>query len=823
MANWLPNLLQDARYGFRMLRKAPGVMAVVVIALGLGVGANVAIFSIVNGFLLRPLPVPNPEQITILAIQEKNAPVGSSGFSYPELLDFRAQAEPFSDVFGLVLSSVQLSSDGRHEQSFANYVSGTFFSGLGLNPAQGRLILPSDGETPGQPILAVLDYLYWQRRFQGDPSVVGRQIRINGRSATIIGIAPREFRGMFPLFETDVYLPMSAIATEEDANVFWNSRDRHRILAFGRLRAGTSPRRAQSSLDVISARLAQQYPATDKWFTVRAVPEKSARPIPYANSSFVAMSGLFLALAGMVLLLACMNVENILLARGTARQREMGVRAALGAGRGRLISQMLTESVMLAGLGGGVGIVLGIWANRWTNSIHLQNIPLQLDSNLDWRVLAFAATAVIATGIIVGLAPALRASSTEVNVALHEGAQTSRFNVKASSIRNFLVVTQVAGSLVLLIAAGLFVRSLLKVQQFNLGFDPDHVLNVAVDPHEIGYDEARTTEFYRIVEAKMAALPGAQAVSMASYVPMGGFPTGVAVSVEGRPTPAGQQAPHVLYNCVDPRYFATMRIGILRGREFTDADDDRAPRVAMINQTMAENFWSHEDPIGKRFSMNGAAGPFVEVIGVTRDGKYQAVAEDAQAFFYVPLAQHFVSKRVLQIRTLVPPESLASPVAGIISAEAPELSIIASQTMKQFLEGALGFFGFRLAATLAAALGVIGLVLAVVGVYGVVSFTVSLRTREVGIRMALGAAARDILKLIWLQGARLVVLGVAIGIPAAWPLTRAIAHRMAGISASDPVTYVAVAVGLLSVVLAACWIPARRAMKVDPMVALRYE
>ena len=823
LANWLANLIQDARYGFRVLRKSPGVTAVVIIALGLGVGANVAIFSIVNGFLLRPLPVPNPEQITILAIQEKNAPVGSSGFSYPEFLDFRGQAETFSDVFGLVLSSVQLSSDGRPEQSFANYVSGTFFSGLGLNPAQGRLILPSDGEAPGQPILAVLDYLYWQRRFKGDPGVVGREIRINGKSATIIGIAPREFHGMFPLFETDVYLPMSAISTEEDAHVFWNSRDRRRILAFGRLRAGTSLQQAQSSLDVISARLAQQYPATDKWFTVRAVPEKSARPIPYANSSFVAISGLFLALAGMVLLLACMNVENILLARGTARQREMGVRAALGAGPGRLISQMLTESVMLAGLGGGVGIILGLWANRWTNSIHLQNIPLQLDSTLDWRVLAFAAAAVIATGIIVGLAPALRASSTEVNVALHEGAQPNRFSVSPSVIRNFLVVTQVAGSLVLLIAAGLFVRSLWKVQQFDLGFDPDHVLNVAVDPHEIGYDDARTTEFYREVEAKVAALPGVQSVSTASYVPMGGFPTGIAVSVEGRSTPAGQQAPHVLYNCVDPGYFATMRIGILRGREFTDADNEQAPRVAMINQTMAEKFWPHEDPIGKRFSMNGAAGPFAEVIGVTRNGKYQAVGEDAQAFFYVPVAQNFVSKRVLQIRTLVPPESLASPVAGITSAAAPELSIIDSEAMKQFLEGALGFFAFRLAAKLAGALGVIGLVLAVVGVYGVVSFTVSLRPREVGIRMARGADAWDILKLIWLQGARLVVLGAAIGIPAAWALTRAIAHRMAGISASDPVTYIAVAVGLLSVVLVACWIPARRAMKVDPMVALRYE
>lgn len=823
MANWIGVLIQDIRYGLRMLRKAPAVTTAVVIALALGVGANIAIFSMVNGFLLRPLPVSAPDQITILAIQEKNAPTGSSGFSYPEFSDFRAQAGAFSHVFGLVLSAVQVTDEGRPDQSFANYVSGNFFTALGVNPARGRLIMPGEGEAPGQPTLAVLDYLYWQRRFKGDPSVVGRQVRINGKTATIIGIAPRQFHGMFPLFETDVYLTMSAISLEENANVFWSSRDRRRILAFGRLKPEMSLQQAQTSLDVISGRLAQEYPATDKWFTVSAIPEKSARPIPYANSSFVAISGLFLALAGMVLLLACLNVENILLARGTARQREMGVRAALGAGRGRLIRQMLTESVMLASLGGSVGILLGVVANRWTNSIHLRNIPLQLDSTLDWRVFTFAGAAVILTGIIVGLVPALRASSAEVNIALHEGAQTNRFSANPSSVRNFLVVVQVAGSLVLLIAAGLFVRSLLKVEHFDLGFDPDHILNVIVDPHEIGYDEARTTAFYREVEAGIEALPGVQSVSLASYVPMAGFPTGVAVSIEGHAIRQGQQVPHVLYNAVDPGYFSTMRIGVLRGRDFSDADNETEPRVAMINQTMAERFWPHENPIGKRFGMNGEAGSFVEVVGVTHDGKYQAVGEDPQPFFYLPIAQNFVSKRALQIRSSVTPESLAKPVARLISTAAPGLSIIDCETMQQFLEGALGFFAFRLAATLAGGLGIIGLVLALVGVYGVVSLTVSLRTREVGIRMALGADSREILKLIWLQGVRLVILGVAIGIPAAWALTRAMTHVIAGISASDPVTYLGVSLALLVVTLVACWIPARRAIKVDPMAALRYE
>jgi predicted permease len=820
---WLEQLLQDIRYGIRFLRKSPGVTAVVVVALGLGVGANVAIFSLVNAFLLRPLPVPSPEQIVILAVQEKGAPVGSSGFSYPELLDFRAQTEAFSDVFGLLLSSVQVAGDGQSEQGFANYVSGNFFSSLGLDPAQGRLILPNEGESQGEPTLVVLDYSYWQRRFGGDPRVVGRQIRINGGAATIIGVAPRKFHGMFPLFETDIYLTMNAISGEENAKAFWGSRDRRRILAFGRLKPGASVAQAQSSLDVISARLARQYPTTDKWSTVRAVPEKSARPIPYANNSFVAISGLFLMLAALVLLLACMNVENILLARGTVRRREMGVRVALGAGRARLIRQMLTESLLLAGFGGVLGIILGVASNRWTSSIHFQNIPLQLDSTIDWRVLAFALATVMFTGIVVGLAPALRASSADVNVVLHDGAQRSSLSISPSFARDFLVVLQLAGSLVLLVAAGLFVRSLLRVEQFDLGFNPDHVLNVTMDPGQIGYDEARTVAFYRDVENKLRALPGVQSVSSASYVPMSGFPTGAGISVEDHAAIPGQQAPRILYSCVEPEYFATTGVVVLRGREFTGSDDKLAPRVAIINRTMAERLWPHQDALGKRFSMNGEAGPFAEVVGVAGNGKYQTVGEDAQAFFYVPAAQNFVSKRTLQIRTLLPPESLVSPVKQIVSRAAPQLSTVDIETMKHFLEGALGFFSFRLAAMFAGVLGVIGLILAVVGVYGVVSFSVSQRTREIGIRIALGAPPKEILRSVWLRSANLVLIGVAIGIPLAWAVTRTMAHLVTGISTSDPLTYISVALGLGCVAIAASYVPARRAMHVDPLVALKYE
>lgn len=816
-------LVRDVRYGLRMLRKSPGVTAVVVIALALGVGANTAIFSVVNGFLLRPLPVSSPEQITVLAIQQKNMGLGSGGFSYPEFLDFRRQGAAFGEIFGVVLSQVQFTVDDRSDQCFANYVSGNFFSALGVKPAWGRLLLPSDGEASGSASMAVLDYAYWQKRFHGDPSAVGRQVRINGQSFTILGVTPRQFHGMFSIFKLDVYLPMSAISLEESGSLFWNNRDHRRILAFARLKPGVSLSEAQNSLDIVTARLASQYPASDRWYTVRAVPEKSARPIPYANQAFLAIAGLFLGLACFVLLLACMNVENILLARGAARQREMGIRAALGARRSRLVRQTLTESLLLAILGGAAGLALGAWADRWIRAIHFQSVPLQFDTTLDWRVFTFGAASVLIIGILVGLLPALRASAADVNAVLHDGSRNESQLLARAGFRHLLVVGQVAGALVLLVAAGLFVRSLMKVRGFDLGFDPGRVLNVILDPHEIGYDEVRATAFYRELEDRTRALPGVASASLASYLPMGGFPAKAPVSVEGRPTPPGHQTPQVLFNRVDPPYFQTLRVPLLRGRVFADSDDAGAPRVAIINLTMARRFWPRQDALGKRFSTNGDLGPFVEVVGVTADGKYGTLGEDSQPFFYVPLAQNFASKRALQIRTYVSPESLAASVKDLIAGLAPDLSIIDLETMNQFLDGALGFFAFRLAATLAAVLGTVGLILAIVGVYGVVSFTASQRTHDIGIRRALGASSRDILHLVWLQGVRLVLAGLLVGTVVAWTLAQAMIHSLTGITTSDPVTYISVAALLGGVALLACWIPAWRAMKVDPMVALRHE
>ncbi|MFY9691251.1 MAG: ABC transporter permease [Candidatus Acidiferrales bacterium] len=820
---WLETTLQDIRFGLRMLRKSPGVTFVIIVTLALGIGANTAIFGIVNGFLLRPLPVRDPEQIAVLAIQQKNAPVGSSGFAYPQFVDFREQAKTFSDVFAIVLSNVQLASKDESEQCFANYVSKGFFTALGVRPAAGRFFLPNEGETPGEPLVAVLGYSYWQKRFHGDAGVVGQQVEINGNAATIVGVVPRRFQGMYSIAEMDLYLPLSAISTEIAPNLFWNNRDQRRMLVFGRLKPGISLRQAQDSLDVIVARLATQYPATDKWFTVRAVPERLARPIPYANNAFVAFSGLFMVLAASVLLLACINVENILFVRAASRRREMATRAALGAGRARLISQILAESLLLGILGGAAGLILGVWVDRLTTSFRLPNIPLHVDATFDWRLFAFVIGCALGTGIIVGLFPALRASGANLNSVLHEGGQRSSFGAGHAGPRNFLVVAQVAGSFALLITAGLFVRSLQSVQSFQLGFNPDHVLNVIMDPREAGYDEARTIAFYREIESRVRTLPGVESASLASYVPMGGYPNKAPIFVQSRAIPPGQQAPVVLLNKVDPPYFDTMHVALFRGRAFRDSDNEAAPPVAIINETMASDFWPHEDPVGKYFRMNDDTAPLIEVVGVTANGKYGTVNEDAQPFFYIPLAQSFASKLALQIRTLILPESLAGPVRKEINELAPNLPIMDIETMSQSLNGALGFLVFRLAAVFAAVIGMIGLILGVVGVYGIVSFTASQRTREIGIRLALGASSRDVLRLVWKQGVRLVIVGIGIGMIAAWSLTRAMAHMFAGISPGDPVTYITVTILMFAAGLAACWIPARRAMRVDPMVALRYE
>ena len=649
--------------------------------------------------------------------------------------------------------------------------------------------------------------------------MIGKQVLVDGKPATIIGVAPEEFHGTSFALNMDAYLPMS-MAAPDDPNM-WTSRDDRQWMVMGRLKPGVPISQAQSSINLIAARLAGEYPATEKGINIQVVSERLSHPVPMPNNIVAVIAGLFLSLAVVVQLLACVNVANILLVRATARESEMAIRTAMGASRARLITQVLLESMLLAMFGAVVGIALGTSATHWLADLRLASfIPVTLDFGLDWRVLAYAIAAALCTGMVVGLWPALRVARCNVNQALREGGRSGSAGAARHRVRSILVGAQMAGSLVLLIIAGLFTRSLQAVQHMYLGFEPDHLLNVILDPHEIGYDQARTNAFYKELEDRARALPGVQSASLAYSVPMGNYSTGDAIKIEGHPTPIGQQPPVIMNNFVDAGYFETMKIPLLRGRAFTDFDNETSPHVAVVNQTMAAQFWSNQDAIGKRFE---AKGSFWQVVGIAQNGKYAFIGEDARPFFYLPLKQSFVSMRVLQIRTSMVPQALIAEVQQVIKSLDPGLPTFSLLTMNDSLAGANGFMIFRMGAVLASCIGGLGLIMAAVGVYGVVAFAATQRTREIGIRVALGATRGQVLKLVLRQGLWVIAAGAALGVLATAGITRGIANLLVGVSATDPLTFIAATLFLAVVALYACYVPARRAMKVDPMVALRYE
>jgi predicted permease len=819
----MATLWQDVRYAFRMLGKSPLLTIIVILTLALGIGANTAIFGIVNGILFRPLPVKSPEQIVVLAGQAQGDTLGIFQLSYSQLLDLRKQSDALSDVFASQVDFGGLSYEGKANQFVYCYVTGNYFSALGVQPALGRLFLPAEAEAGGNDPYIVLGYDFWQRKYGGDPAVVGKQALIDGREATIIGVTPKGFQGTQFALNPDGYVPLN-MQPVQDLATFWTDRSARSLIVLARLKPAVSLKQAQSSLDVVTARLALQYPATDSGITVRVIPERLARPSPFASSLLPFIAGIFLALAALVLLLACMNVANILLVRATMRQREMAIRAAMGANRWRLIRQLLTESILLSLFGGVGGLAFGVWASGAIASIlPAGRLPIRVDFGFDWRVFAYAMGAALITGAVVGLWPAVRAGRTDVNSVLQSGGRSDTAGVSRHRLRSLLVVAQVAGSLVLLIVAGLFVRSLMRAQHSYMGFEADHVLNLTLDPREVGYDEARTKTFYHDLEARVRVMPGVQSASLAFSVPMGPVQDGSMIYVEGQPPTPGQPPPLVIYNHVDESYFDTMRIPLLRGRPFRENDNDKAPLVAVVNLSMAQQFWPNQDPIGKRFSMKSVAGPFVEVVGLAADGKYIFIGWDKKPFFFVPLAQSYAAYRTLQVRASLPPETMIAQMQNEVRALDPNMPVSDVQTMRQSLSGGNGYFVFQIGAILAAAMGFLGLTLAVVGVYGVVSFAASQRTHEIGIRMALGAGRREILKLVLQQGLALVIAGVLSGTVLAWALTRSMATILVGVSPTDALTYLTATLLLAAIGFWACYAPARRAMRLDPMVALRYE
>jgi len=820
------NFIKDIRFALRTLAKYPGFAVIGIVTLALGMAVNTTVFSVINGFLLRPLPVPHPEQITVLALKQSSA--GSTyRFSYPTYEDLRDQTDSFSDVFAYRVSLVGLAVDHKSDHCLISRVTSNYFRSLDIKPAYGRLILSTEGRAPGADPVIVLGYSYWRSRFAGDPKIVGQRVELNDHPFTVVGVAPSEFHGTYPVMDMDAFIPFSPDTGEDPDNPVekvWTSRGSRSLTVMGRLKPGVTIKQAQASLNVVTGRIAEAHPDTEKGLSVQLFPENLARPEPDPENPIPATSIAFMSLAALVLLVACFNIANVLLVRATVRQREMAIRAALGAGQGRLVRQYLTGSLLLALLGGGAGLVLASWASGFLSSLSLgTDLPLRFDFRPDARVYLFALAAVFFTGLFVGMMPAWRAARSNVSAVLHEGGRGSSSGPLRQFARNVLVVAQVAGSLVLLIVAGLFIRSLEKAEKMNLGFNPDHVLDLSVDVEQVGYKEPRAREAYRDIDNRIRALPGVQSVAEAFTVPMGYVGADDRIWIEEHPYAAGQQPQEIHFNQITPSYFDTLQMPLLRGRKFSDADSEKAPHVAIINETMAKEFWPNEDPLGKHLGTKGANGPFIEVVGIVQDAKYQHLLDKPEAFYYVPFEQSYNSLRTIHVRTTVPSESLAPQIQSVIHEVVPDVPVTQVKTMNEALQGANGFFLFRFGAQLTSTMGFLGLILAVVGIYSVVSYAATQRTQEIGIRVAMGASPQDILKMVLRQGLTVVGIGLVVGLVLAWAGTRVMSGLIVGIKPTDPLTFAVVVCLLTAIALFACWVPAHRATRTDPLVALRYE
>jgi macrolide transport system ATP-binding/permease protein len=825
--SWLRDLGEDLRYAVRQYIKEPGITLVLLITMALGIGANTGVFSILNGFQ-RPLPARSPEQLVVIAADTKGDETGLRfRFSYPVVQDFRKQAEQFSDVFAYTPRMSGLTTGEKTTQFLYSAVTGNYFSALGVKSAAGRLFLSGEGEREEDPLVIVLSYSYWQRRFGGARDVVGRQVQVDGRAATVVGIAAEGFHGVYEGLDMEGFMPLNVMLTEKWARGMFVNREARPLTVLGRLKPGVGFEEAQTAINVLMQRIEEANPATDKGTGARVLPETMARPLPLRSLisiiPFIRFCMLFLA--ALVLTLACMNVTNIFLVRATVREREMAIRAALGSGRGRLIRQMLTESVLLSLAGAAAGMLMGNWVSKaFADSIPgiVSDLPILLDVSFDWRVFIYALAAALVAGCLIGIVPALKASRADAGTALHDGSRTNSSGPQRQRIRGLLVAGQVAGSLVLLVSAGLFVRSLQGAQRLDLGFAPDHLLNARMNPEWIGYDMQRTKDFYDELERRVKAWPEVRSVTQAFSAPMGLIGGGDTVYIEGRPVDRAEQPPVVGYNTVTASYFQTMQMSVLEGRPFLDSDTETAPLVAVVNETMAHRYWPNQDPIGRRFRKGPSESPLIQVVGVAHDSKYLAVFEGSLPYFYLPFTQAYSSMRFLQIRSLVDPATLNTRVEREIHALDPTMPV-SIQTMEGVLDGAQGFFLFRVGAIQAGSMGILGLLLAAVGVYGVMSYGATQRTREIGIRMALGARPRVILSIILRQGVWMVISGVAVGLLGAVAIARLLGTFLVFISMNDPLAFALIPVLLAGIALAACYIPAHRAMRLEPMAALRHE
>ncbi len=822
-------LWQDVRYGLRAFINAPGFTLIAVLSIAFGIALNTSVFTIFNGMLMKPMPVRNPQQLVALYTSEPDQTYPDQ-FSYADYLDYRDHNQVFSELFIHYTAPLSLkTNDGLGEMVAGELVTGNYFSGLQLDAALGRLLTPEDDQKPGGHPVIVLGHDFWQRRFGGDSQVVGKLLKLNGHDYTIIGVAKKGFSGTRQFgWIPDVYIPlmMYAQAIPGTNEQFLSNRGIKAFNVNGRLRDGVTIEQARLAMSVFAEQLAKDYPQTNANLSVGMVPAASKTNPMIALMGFLPlMMGLMMGLVGLVLLVACANVANLLLARATTRRKELAVRLALGASRWRLVRQLLTESVILSAIGGALGLILAGWLSDFIMKIgtpHLDfaTMDFDYDLQLDRRVLGFTLGLSLLTGIIFGLLPALQSSKPDLAPILKAEAS----QVTGShwfSLRNCLVVSQVALSLILLICAGLFVRSLQNAQTMNPGFRTDHILMASTNLNLYNYDEAKGRRFYKELEDRLKALPGVEQVSFAGPLPLDQYSNGSRILIEGRMPKIENERLNVSVSTVDDNYFETLKTPIVQGRDFTEYDTEGAPRVVVINETMARHYWPNENPLGKRLRLGSDQNPWIEVVGVAQDGKYMSLDEPPTDYMFLPFLQNYNGQMTMLLHTTAEPERLAASLRSEVNMLDAQLPVYGVKTMLQYLDRVLS--QQKSIAAMVGLFGFLGLLLAGVGLYGVMSYAIAQRTREIGVRMALGARPPDVLKLVLRQGMMLLLIGVGVGLIGAFALTRLLANLLYGVSPTDPMTFAVIVLLLTGVALVACLVPARRATKVDPMVALRYE
>ena len=810
---WEDEMIQDLRFGLRVLRKKPGFTLIAVFTIALGIGANTAIFSVVNAVLLRPLPYANVERI--VAIQEISEEGKRIQVTPANFLDWRAQNNSFQHLAAILTRGSNLAADDGAERINLAVTSADFFDVFGEKPQHGRLFLPED-EQAGHPPIVVISHALWQRRFGGDAAMVGKSITLDGRSYSVAGIAAPGFQ--YP-DKTEAWLPPASLAPAPSQTM-----DVTQIRGFGFLSAvallkpGVPLQQAKDEMESITARLRQQYPATNNNRFNRVVGLQT-----HLVGDTRTVLWLLLGAVCFVLLIACANVANLMLVRATARQKEMAIRNALGASRLRIVRQLLTESAMLAAAGGALGLLLAWRGVDLLTRLLPKDFPRLQDINLDLKVLGFTVLVSLVTGIVFGFAPAWQISKADVNESLKENSRGA--TGKRNRLRNLFVVTEVALSLVLLVGAGLLFRTFLHLQSVDAGFDPQQVLTLKLSPSGTGFKEdPQFIAYYKQVEERLRSISGVEAVGSINTMPLSKGPT-LGFRIEGRPPLPPDQWPGANYRNVSPDYFRALGIPVVRGRAFGEHDILSAPLVMLVNQALAEQNFPGEDAVGKRIGLGGADSKgqpiWFEIVGVVANVRSIELQEEPLPEVYTASLQDAFSNMSVVVRASGEPGALTAAVREAAQDADRGQPVADIRTMENIVSESVTQPRFNL--TLLGVFGAIALILSAAGIYGVTSYTVTQRTHELGIRMALGAKAPDVLKLVMRQGMTPAVIGLAIGLSAGIALTRLMKSLLFGVSATDPATFASLALLLLGVALVACYFPARRATKVDPMVALRHE